>query len=309
MTAMPSRPPVDPITVLALTVSVCAFSTSGTLVAYAAAPGLAIAFWRNAAASAVMLPTAAVRRSAELRAVVAGPNRREGLWTVLAGAALAVHFGLWIPSIKLTTVAMSTALVASQPIWQGLIAVAQGRRLPRLTWVGIGVAMLGVVLATGVDIGVSSRAGIGDLMAIAAGMAAAVYVAFGEQARTTISNTTYTTICYGICAVALLATCLLLRTPLTGYPATTWVALAALTIGPQLLGHSLANFGLRRVSATTISILILLEVPGATLLSWLFLGQTPRPQAVPGLVILVLGVFIVILAGRRTRAPEPALID
>jgi drug/metabolite transporter (DMT)-like permease len=309
MHAMPPRSPVDPVTVLALVVSVCAFSTSGSLIAYAAAPGLAIAFWRNGMAAGVLLPTAALRRTGELRDLVAGAHRRDGVYTALAGAALAVHFGLWVPSIKLTSIAMSTALVASQPIWQGLIAVAQGKRLPSLTWVGIGVAMLGVIFTTGVDIGVSTRAVVGDLMAIGGAIAAAVYTALGERARAVISTTSYTAVCYSVCAVLLLATCLSLGTPLAHYPATTWLALVALTAGPQLLGHSLANFSLRRVAATTISMLILLEVPGAALLGWAWLGQVPQPRAVPGLVILVVGVLIVILAGRRARTVEPALID
>jgi drug/metabolite transporter (DMT)-like permease len=309
MDEMPPRSPVDPVTALALTVAVCAFSTSGSLIAFAAAPGLAIAFWRNGMAAAVLLPTAALGRSGEVRGLIAGPHRRDGLYTALAGAGLAVHFGLWVPSIKLTSVAMSTALVASQPIWQGLIAVAQGKRLPSLTWVGIGVAMVGVILATGVDIGVSTRAVVGDLMAIGGAIAAAAYTALGERARAVISTTSYTAVCYGVCAVLLLVACLALRTPLAHYPATTWLALVALTAGPQLLGHSLANFSLRRVAATTVSMLILLEVPGATLLSWVWLGQVPRPRAVPGLVILIVGVMIVILAGRRARTSEPALID
>jgi drug/metabolite transporter (DMT)-like permease len=309
MQAMPPRSPVDPLTVLALTVAVFAFSSSAPLIAYAAAPGLAIAFWRNAAATGVLLPAALIRRRGEVWGLVRDRGRRDGLYTVLAGAALAVHFGLWVPSIKLTTVAMGTALVATQPVWQGLIAVGQGKRLPGLTWVGIAVAVAGVALATGADIGTSSRAIIGDLMALAAGVAAAVYVALGEQVRAAISTTTYTAVCYGVCAVLLLAACLTVRAPLHGYPATTWLALLAMTIGPQLLGHSMVNFSLRRVSATTSSMLILLEVPGAALLGWVWLGQAPQPGDLPGLALLVGGVLLVVLANRRTRVLQPAAID
>lgn len=303
---MPPRQPADPVTLLALTVAVFAFSSSAPLIAYAAAPGLAIAFWRNAAATSVLVPAALLRRRGELRALV-GSRRRDGVWCALAGAALAVHFALWVPSIKLTTVAMGTALVASQPVWQGLIAVAQGRRLARLTWVGIAVAVVGVALATGADVGVSTRALVGDAMALVAGFAAAVYTAFGERVRAVLSTTTYTAVCYGTCSVALLAGCLSLRTPLAGYPATTWLALLAMTVGPQLLGHSMVNFGLRRVPAPTISVLILLEVPGAALLGWVWLGQRPRPAALPGLALLVVGVLLVILANRSATRPAAAL--
>jgi drug/metabolite transporter (DMT)-like permease len=308
---MPPRNRPDPITVLALTVSFFAFSAAAPLIAYAAAPGVAIAFWRNAMATGVLVPTATLRRRAELRELIRGSLRRDAIFCVLAGAALGVHFGLWVPALKLTTVATGTAIVASQPIWQGLIAVAQGKRLPWLTWVGIAVALSGVTVATGADLIGSSHAVIGDLMALAGGMAAAVYTAFGERARTAISTTTYTTVCYGVCATLLLGACLVFQVPLHGYPTSAWLALVALTIGPQLLGHSMVNFSLRRVSATTVSVLNLLEVPGAALLGWVWLGQAPKPQAVPGLALLIGGVMIVVFAGRRSRVaePVPAMVD
>jgi drug/metabolite transporter (DMT)-like permease len=294
--------------VAALVVAVCAVSSSGPLIAYADAPALAIAAWRNIMAVAVLIPVALLRRREELRGLL-GETRREGLLCVLAGVFLAVHFSLWVPSIKLTTVAMGTALVATQPVWQGLIAVVQGRRLPGLTWLGIGTAMVGVIAATGVDLAASPTAVLGDVMALAGGLAVAIYTAIGERARVALSTTTYTTVCYSVCAALLTLACLASRAPLGGYPATAWLALAGLTIGPQLLGHSLLNFSLRQVSATTVSVLVLLELPGAAFIGWAWLGQTVRAAALPGLAALVAGVAIVILAGRRAPTPAPATID
>jgi drug/metabolite transporter (DMT)-like permease len=287
----------------ALAIGVLAVSTSGALIAYAAAPALAMAFWRNAMALPVLVPAAVVRRRHELRALL-GPARREGVYCALAGIALAAHFGTWVPSTKLTSVATATALVATQPVWAGLIAVGQGRRLSGSTWAGIAVAMVGAVVATGADISAGGAALVGDLLALAGGLLAAIYTSFGERARATTSTTAYTAVCYSVCGVVLLGVCLLGRIPLTGYPATAWVALVALTIGPQLLGHSMFNFALRRVSATTVSVLILLEVPGAALLAWAWLGQVPRPAALPGLALLLVGVVIVVIAARRPRGAE-----
>jgi drug/metabolite transporter (DMT)-like permease len=298
---MPSRTSAAPSTVVALTVAVLAISSSGPMIAYAAAPAIAIAFWRNALAVGALGPVALARRSPELAGLL-GAHRREGLFCVLAGAALAVHFGLWVPSIKLSTVATATALVATQPVWQGLIAVGQGRRLPGLTWVGIGLAVVGAIAAPGADVGVSAGAVLGDVMALGGGVASAVYTALGERARVTTSTTSYTAVCYTVCAALLLGLALALGEPLVGYALPTWLALVGLTVGPQLLGHSLFSFALRRVSATTVSVLILLEVPGAALIGWVWLGQLPRPAALPGLATLVAGVVVVVVAGRRSRA-------
>ena len=192
----------------ALAVGVIAVSTSGALIAYAAAPALAVAFWRNAMALPVLVPAAVVRRRHELRALL-GPARREGVYCALAGVALAAHFGTWVPSTKLTSVATATALVATQPVWAGLIAVGQGRRLPGSTWAGIAVAVVGAALATGADIRAGGAALVGDLLALAGGLLAAIYTSLGERARATTSTTAYTAVCYTVCGVVLLGVCLL----------------------------------------------------------------------------------------------------
>lgn len=288
----------DLVSAGALAVAVLGVCSSGPLIAYAAAPALAIAFWRNALATGALVPVAVTRRRGELAAVL---TSREGLASVVAGAALAGHFGAWVPSVKLTTIAAATALVATQPVWQGLIARAQGRRLPPAAWVGIWLAVAGAIAATGADVPVSGRAVAGDLLAAAGGIAGAVYTAAGERVRATISTTSYTTVCYGVCTGLLGGVCLLGGVPMGGYPATAWLAIAALVVGPQLLGHSMFSYALRRVSATTVSVMYLLEVPGAALIGWLWLGQLPRPAAWPGLALLLAGVAIVIVTGRPAR--------
>ncbi|GAA3737536.1 DMT family transporter [Micromonospora maritima] len=306
MPTAPHRPPLDPLTLGALALAVAAVSSSAPLVAFAAAPALAIAFWRNMLSVAVLGPVALARRRAELRSLTVGPGRREGLYCVLSGVALAAHFATWMPSAQLTTVAAATALGATQPVWQGLIARWQGRRLPVAVWAGIGVAVLGAALATGADFAASGRAFGGDLLAVAGGMFAAVYTAFGERARASISTTTYTTICYGVCAVILLVVCLLGGVRLHGWDGGTWLAILGLVAGAQLLGHSMFNYALHRVSATTVSVLILLEAPGAALIGWAWLGQLPRPLALPGLALLLAGVAVVVLGGARAgRRVEP----
>jgi drug/metabolite transporter (DMT)-like permease len=304
---MRDRAPLLTSAGLALAVGVVAVSVSGPLIAYAAAPALAIAFWRNALALPLLVPATVWRRRAEVRAL-AGPARREAVLCALAGVALAGHLMAWVPSTKMTSVAASTALVTTQPVWVGLIAVALGRRLSGWTWLGIAVAVLGAVSVTGVDVTLSRTAVLGDLLALLGGVLAAVYTILGERVRATVSTTTYTTICYGVCAAVVLAVCLAFRVPLTGYPLTAWAAIVAVTVGPQLLGHSLFNFALRRVPATTVSVVILLEAPGAALVAWAWLNQVPPLLAVPGLVLLLVGVAIVATRDRKVTPEAPAAL-
>ncbi|MGN9911867.1 DMT family transporter [Phytohabitans sp. LJ34] len=300
---------LDPLTLAAIGLAVVSVSSSAPLIAYAAAPALAIAFWRNFLALGVLGPAALVRRRDELRALVTGDRRREARYSVLAGLALAAHFATWMPSAQLTSVATATALVATQPVWQGLLALAQGRRLRPVMWVGIGIAVAGAVIATGADLGTSGRAIAGDLLALAGAVAVAVYTDLGERARAALSTTTYTLVCYSVCAAALLVVCLVGGVRLGGYGHTTWLAIVGLVVGAQLLGHSMFNYALHKVSATTVSMLILLEVPGSALIAWLWLEQVPRAAAYPGLALLVVGVAVVVVGGARASRrvpPQPA---
>jgi drug/metabolite transporter (DMT)-like permease len=291
------------MTAAALVVAVLSVSSSAPLIAYAAAPALAVAFWRNGLAFAALTPISLGPRRGEVRSL-----RRSGglVPCLLAGVALAVHFATWMPAVQLGSVATATALVATQPVWQGLLALL-GRRFgtapTRLGWLGIGLSVAGVAWATGADVGVSRQAVLADALAIVGALAAAVYTAYGERARATLSTTTYTWTCYGTCGLLLAIVCLVAGVPLTGFDGRTWAAILALVAGAQLLGHSMFNYALQRVSATTVSVLILLEVPGAALLAWLWLDQAPRPSALPGLALLVAGVAVVIIANGRSRRP------
>ena len=285
---------------LVLAVGVVAVSTSGPLIAAVAAPALAVAFWRNALATSVLVPVTAAspRTRRQLRAL----DRRTLGACVAAGVVLAIHFGTWVPSVTMTNVATSTALVCTGPVWTALIAARLGRPVGSQAWAGIGLAVTGAALATGADFAVSREAVLGDLLALAGGVAAAVYVTLGERVRATVSTTAYTTVCYAVCAATLLLVCLIAGVRLAGYDGRTWVLLAALTIGPQFLGHSSVNWAVGRLSATVVSVVTLLEVPGAALLALLFLHQRPPALALPGLVVLLLGVAVVLLGVKyRTR--------
>ena len=273
-----------------LAVAVVGISLAAPLAAAAAAPPLAIAFWRNAAAGVIVLGRRGLGRARRR------PGRSDLLRCVFAGGFLAAHFGLWIPSLTMTSVATSTALMCTTPLWAGLIARARGRSVPTAGWVGMFVALAGVLVVSSVDVGVSARALTGDALALASGVCLAAYLSVGEHVRQRLDTETYTVICYISASTALLAACLFTGSDLVGYPAGTWMTLAALTAAGQLLGHSLLNRSLGVVSGATVAAVSLLEVPGAALLAGLWLGQTPPLQTYVGVLVVLVGVFVVVRA-------------
>lgn len=298
------RPP--PLDVALIAVAVAGVSTSAPLIRWAAAPAFAVAFWRNALASAVLVPWVWTRARTELRSL----SRSERRLALLAGGLLGLHFATWIPSLSFTSVASSTALVATQPVWAALVARVRGERIARLGWVGIWVSVVGAAVLTGIDLSFSGRALFGDFLALVGGIFAALYVTVGAEVRRTVTTTVYTAVCYVTAAAVLLVLSLATRAPLGGYSARTWLALAGLTLGAQLLGHSVFNRVLRTTSPTIVSVAILFEIVGATLLAALFLDEPPRPAAVPAAVLIVAGLVLVLRAGSRqppSASPPPCL--
>lgn len=287
------RPPAGDLLLLA--VAVVAVSTSAPLIAGAAAPTLAIAMWRNLLSLPILgLWVLARRRERAGWVARSADDRRRSR---IAGALLAAHFATWVPSLSFTSVASSVALVATQPVWAALIARRRGELIQRGTWLGIGLALAGTVVLTGVDLSISGRALFGDLLALVGGMFAAAYVTVGADVRRHVSTASYALACYATASVLLLALCLASGQALTGYDRDTWLALGGLVLGAQLLGHTLVNLVLRSISATAVSVAILFEILGATLIARIAFGETPPAGAWPAAVLIAAGVVVVLRSG------------
>ncbi len=297
------RPPAG--SALLLVVGVLGTSTAAPLIKSAAAPALAIAFWRMAMASGVVVPFALAGsgRRADLRIGMGRTSRR---LSVLAGLLLAGHFACFIPAVTLTTVASAVALVAMQPAWAALILRMRGERMAGQAWLGVGLAIAGAFMLSGVDVTVSGRALFGDGLALVGGALAAAYRVVGADVRKTVSTTAYTAVCYPVAALALLAVCVVSGQRLGGYDATTWLRLAALALLAQLLGHSVFNLVLRTVSPTIVSVALLFEIVGAAVLAAVFLGQSPPPAALPAAAVIALGTFLVIRSSETAPAVSGA---
>jgi drug/metabolite transporter (DMT)-like permease len=303
------RPPPRDLAMLGL--AVAAVSTAAPLVRVADAPTLAVAFWRNALALPVLallvwLPGRGTPNGA---ATVLG--RRERRLSILAGLFLGAHFATWIPSLSFTSVASSVALVSTQPVWAALIARGRGETVPVGARWGIGAAVAGAVVLSGVDLSADPRALFGDLLALLGGVLAAAYVTVGAEVRRTLPTSVYALVCYGVAAGALLVVCVVGRQPLAGsdYDATTWLALLAMVAGPQLLGHTVVNRVLGTTSPTVVSVAILFEIVGSALLAWVAFDEVPPASAVPAAILIGVGVVLVVRAGAEAPsvAGAPAL--
>lgn len=286
-----------------LALGVVAVSSAAVLIRLADAHPLAISFWRCFAGAAALAPFALhARRGAPPL------DRSQRRQLIGAGAFLALHFALWIGSLELTTVASSVTLVTMSPIFVGIGSAWFLRESPRRrTWVGMAVTIVGALVigaADLTDIALGPRALLGDAMAFGGAVAVAGYLLAGRAARRRLPLTVYAAGVYGVGAVVLLPVCLLAGADLWGYDTGTWLALAGLIVGPQLLGHTVFNGLLSTVTATVVSIVVLAEPVGATLLAWVVLGELPTELFWVGAPLILAGVAWATTGRTRRETPD-----
>jgi drug/metabolite transporter (DMT)-like permease len=280
---MPARPDL-----IRLGLGIIGIGTSGPLIALSTMPILTLIFWRNLGGSLATLPFA-LRHSRD----------RVGVkWALIAGVLLALHFVGFFLAMRWTTVAAGTALVALQPIFAALFVKLSGGLIPSKAWLGMIVSFIGVGLVAGVDLQISYKAFLGDLAAIISAALAAAYIMAGSKAQRTLETTTYTTICYFICSMTALPMALIAGNEIFSFSAKEWWILLGLILGAQLLGHSMFNSALKRVSPAIVSLIVFFEVPVSAVLAFWWLGQKPPAGIIPGIVLILIGCILVVT---RTR--------
>ncbi len=292
------RPQALPSLVLAI--GVLSVSTAAVLIRLAQAPPLAIAAWRMALASAVLLPVAAWGHGRS------GYRPAGSAWwlMVAAGGCLALHFGLWISSLERTSVASSVVLVCTSPLWVGLASpLVLGEKPSARLWFGIALAFVGGSAMAIVDRGIGGHVLSGDLMALGGAWAAAAYFMIGRRVRSEMPLLEYITVVYSVAAALLALAALVAGVSLGGYDRATWLCLVALALVPQLLGHSSFNWALQGQSATLVAGAILGEVVGSVILAWWILAEVPPLGVRLGAVAVLTGLVIAVAAEGRDREP------
>ena len=270
------------------------------------APSLAIASVRLGVAALVLAPFAWWRTGNEMRTL----GRRELLLCMLSGFLLAVHFWVWITSLEYTSIASSTALVATNPLWVALASAFMLRESPRpAALIGIVLTLCGSALIFAADAhrdtsGASPM--FGNALALVGAMAASGYLLVGRALRARVSLTAYIWLAYATAASLLATAAVVNGVSFFALPASAWMAMFALALGPQLLGHTIFNWALRRLSATFVAVAILGEPVGSALLAWLLFGEKFGTAQFTGFALLLLGIFVAARDEGRSRGTVAA---
>ena len=288
-TAMPGRSDL-----IRLGIGIIGIGVSGPLIALSTMPVVTLIFWRNLGGSLLIAPFAIKHRK----------NRTGMLWAALGGFVLAMHFIGFFLAMRLTTVAAGTALVALQPIFAALFVRLTGGHIPSRAWLGMIVSFSGVLLISGVDLSISFRSFMGDLAAIISAALAGIYMMIGSKAQQSLETSTYTAICYAVCAFTALPIALIGGFKIWNFTGNEWWIVIGLIVFAQLLGHNMFNSALKRVSPAVVSLIIFFEVPVASVLAIWWLDQRPPVGILPGIFLILTGCALVVL---RTRTPQGEL--
>ena len=271
-------------------------------------PSLVIAAYRTLVAALILLPFMLTRHQDEVRALKLADWRL----ALLSGVALAIHFATWITSLSFTSVAASTVLVSTSPLWVALAApFFLSEPFTRWLKIGMTLALVGTViisvstmvvvengrlLLNTTDLATGQQPLLGNTLALIGGLAAAVYLLIGRKLRPSLSLTSYATLVYGTAAICLVLMVWLTGSSLLGYSPQVYLLFLALGIVPQLLGHSSFNYALGYLPAAYVGVTIFSEPITASILALIVFGERPGPMVVLGSVFVLVGVLV---SGRK----------
>ncbi|WP_102694238.1 DMT family transporter [Rummeliibacillus pycnus] len=284
------KPKIHPL--IAIIIGVISVSTSAILVKLVTADSGVIAFYRMFFSVLLMTPTFLIYYRKEVLNI----EKKDWIFSIIAGVFLAFHFILWFESLRYTSVASSTVLVTLQPLFAiiGTFIFFKEPIAFKTVFSGI-IAIAGSILISWGDFKIGGLAFYGDMLALIACALVTGYMLFGQEVRSRVSLTTYTIIVYTSSTVTLFFYILFKGESFGPYPTMDWVWFLLLAIVPNLLGHNLFNWSLKWVSANVISIAILFEPVGASILAYFIFNENLVLTQVVGGIIVIAGITLFVI--------------
>jgi drug/metabolite transporter (DMT)-like permease len=289
--AAPSRPKLLAV----LGAALLSISMSGPLIVACGMDAPALGFWRVLLAGSIQLLIATAIERGALLAI----RPRDLVLAFGAGSLLGLHYFFWILSLEYTSVASSTVLATSNPLWVALGAWAFLReKTSWLTWTAIAIGIAGAILLALADAAPagadpwSRRALFGDGLAILGALTSSATLLIARALRVRIPALTYVSVTSLSAAPVLLLAGTILGSSFVPEDGRQAALLLAVALVPHLVGNTALNWALGWLPAPRVALVILGEPVGATLLAWAFLFQTPRPLTFAGAALVMIAVAL-----------------
>jgi drug/metabolite transporter (DMT)-like permease len=282
---------------MAIMIAVVAVSFSAILIRWSDAHPFVIAMYRMGITTLILLPIIVGKYIEEIKKI----DRKELFFMIAIGMVLALHFGSWVSSLEETTVSSSVILVTSHPMFVAIVShYLFHEKLSPIGYIGIVIAFTGIIVLTVGDMGLGGTNFYGNILALIGSIAAGIYILGGRKSRKKISLIPYVFIVYGICTICLLAACIAVAAPIYPLPIREYELFLIMALVPTILGHTMYNYALKHVKAQIISVSLLGEPIGSTILAVILLSEAPPEFTIIGGFLILPGIYMAYI-GRKTK--------
>ncbi|MDK2823680.1 MAG: hypothetical protein PWP71_1598 [Clostridia bacterium] len=273
---------------LALVIGVLGVSSSAILVKFTSAHPVIIAVYRMLFTFLMLFPFTLKNNLKNFKYF----TRKQYFWALISGMFLSLHFVSWFASLKYTSVASSTVLVNTQPIFVIIFSFLLWKEvLPLKGYIGVLVALLGTVVLSWGDLHLGIDNLKGDILALVGAFTVAGYYLCGRYLRKTMDILPYTTLVYGFSTLFLLLIISIGRYPLQGYSSQDYIVFISLAFFCTILGHSILNWALKYLPTASVSVSVLGEPVIASILAFFIFKEGLKLQQIFGGILILSGIY------------------
>jgi drug/metabolite transporter (DMT)-like permease len=228
-----------------------------------------------------------------IRAAIQGKtSSRFVIHALLAGVFYGIHFGAWVTSLTLTSVAASVTLVTINPIFLSIVGLVTGKDKPgKGIFISLLLAVIGLAVIGGEHLALGGEAITGDLLALVGSLAMSGYLLVGRRLGEDFDVFLFSGLATGTGAILLLGTALFLGIPIEAASPIALFFLILTALIPQLIGHNILTWALKHAKPVTVSMAIIGEPVGAAVLSLFILSEAMSAQTIIGCSLTLAGVI------------------
>ena len=274
---------------ISLITGILALSLTAMFIRWADAPATITGFYRLVISSLILLPFFIFNTSKKNRI-----TNKNIIFPLLGGLFTAFDFAFWNSAVFYTTASNATLLGNTAPLWVALVTLFIFRkRLPKGFWIGLVLTLSGAALVLSSDFIIHPRLGLGDLMALVAGLFYAGYLLSTQRGRETLDPLSYMAIMVISASLITFVINILLGVPFIGYSQQSWLFFLLLAIVSQIFGYMSISYALGHLPASVIAPSMIGQPILTTVLAIPLLGELPQPVQLVGGIIALTGIYLI----------------
>ena len=262
-------------------------STSLVVRSVETVPALVLAFWRMFTASGMLWSYSVIRPAGKLSPI----NKKR---IIFAGIFLGCHFACFFLGIRNTSIANATLLGCMAPIFTVFISIFQKKKINKMTYVGLIVAIVGGGIVQSGDISLNSANLFGNSIALLSALFLAMTFVLAEEIRQETNSVVYGRSLFFVAAITVLFIAATAGDSILNFKPSDIPWFIFLGLVPSVFGHNLLNYAVKYITPTAVSAVPLGEPIIASIFGLLLFGEAIPFAALLGGPVVLIGVYIII---------------